>query len=53
MISYTYDFLEIQRSSIKRRYIPHIRYRDEEKDDIKKNRKYLAKRWVVERTNSS
>jgi transposase len=48
-----YDFLEVQGSSIKRRYMPHIRYRGEEKDDnIKKNRKYLAKRWVVERTNS-
>jgi putative transposase len=48
-----YDFLEVQRSSIKRRYMPHIRYRGEEKDDdIKKNRKYLAKRWVVESTNS-
>lgn len=33
--------------------MPHIRYRGEEKDDdIKKNRKYLAKRWAVERTNS-
>ena len=31
----------------------HIRYRGEEKDDdIKKNKKYLTKRWVVERTNS-
>ena len=48
-----YDFLEVQRSSIKRRYMPRIRYRGEEKDDdIKKNRKYLAKRWAVERTNS-
>ena len=33
--------------------MPRIRYRGEEKDDdIKKNRKYLAKRWAVERTNS-
>jgi putative transposase len=47
-----YDFLEVQRSSIKKRYILNIRHK--EKDDIiKKNRKYLAKRWVVaERTNS-
>jgi len=31
----------------------HIHFRGEEKnDDIKKNKKYLAKRWVVERTNS-
>ena len=47
-----YDFLGVQKSSIERRYMPYIRYRGEEKDNIKKNRKYLAKRWVVERTNS-
>ena len=53
-IDKAYDFPEIQRESIKRRrYIPHIRHRGEEKDDdIKKNSKYFAKRWVVERTNS-
>lgn len=44
-----YDFPEIRKSSFKRRYIPHIRYRGEER--IKKIG-YPARRWVVERTNS-
>jgi hypothetical protein len=40
-----YDFSEIEREVIKRRYMPHIHYRGEEKDDdMKKNRKYLVKR---------
>ena len=46
-----YDFLEVQRSSIKRRYMPHIHYRGEEKGLTRKTR-YSARRWVVERTNS-
>jgi putative transposase len=46
-----YDFSEIQRESIKRRYIPHICHRGEEKESIKIG--YPTKRWVViERTNS-
>jgi putative transposase len=45
-----YDFPEIQRESIKRRYIPHIRHRGEEKESKKIG--YPTKRWVVERTNS-
>ena len=47
-----YDFPEIERESTKRRYLPHIRHRGEEKELIKL-RYYSAKRWVViERTNS-
>src|SRR5881275_2190147 len=46
-----YDFSEIERESTKRRYLPHIRQRGEEKELIKL-RYYSAKRWVVERTNS-
>ena len=47
-----YDYLEIERESTKRRYLPHIRHRGEEKELIKL-RYYSAKRWVViERTNS-
>ena len=47
-----YDYPEIERESIKRRYVPHIRHRGEEKELIKL-RYYSAKRWVVvERTNS-
>ena len=45
-----YDFPEIERESIKRRYIPHVRHRGEEKGLIKT--RYPTKRWVVERTNS-
>ena len=47
-----YDYPEIEREAIKRRYVPHIRHRGEEKELIKL-RYYSAKRWVViERTNS-
>src|SRR5206468_10632851 len=46
-----YDYPEIERESSKRRYVPHIRHRGEEKELIKL-RYYSAKRWVVERTNS-
>jgi transposase len=48
-----YDFPEIEReSSIKRRYVPHIRHRGVEKEFIKL-RYYSARRWVIiERTNS-
>ena len=47
-----YDYPEIERESTKRRYVPHIRHRGEEKELIKP-RDYSAKRWVViERTNS-
>ena len=45
-----YDFPEIERESIKRRYVPHIRHRGVEKELIKIG--YATKRWVVERTNS-
>jgi putative transposase len=45
-----YDYPEIERESIKRRYVPHIRHRGVEKELIKIG--YATKRWVVERTNS-
>jgi putative transposase len=45
-----YDFPEIERESIKRRYIPHICHRGVKKELIKIG--YETKRWVVERTNS-
>ena len=44
-----YDFLKIQKETIKRKYITHIRHRGEEKGLIKK---HPSRRWVVERTNS-
>jgi putative transposase len=40
---------EIEQEIIKRRYIPHIRHRREERIF---HRKHPARRWVVERTNS-
>jgi transposase len=36
----------------KRRYIPHVRQRGEEVLAKKRNTRYRAKRWVVERTHS-
>ena len=46
-----YDYPEIEREYTKRRYVPHIRHRGEEKELIKIE--YVTKRWVViERTNS-
>jgi putative transposase len=44
-----YDFPEIEKEITKRRYIPHIRHRGEERFI---ELRYSAKRWVVERTNS-
>ena len=46
-----YDFSEIEREVIKRRYIMHIRHRGEGRA-IKTRYYYSARRWVVERTNS-
>ena len=44
-----YDFPEIEKEVIKRKYIPHIRHRGEERFI---ELRYSAKRRVVERTNS-
>ena len=46
-----YDFSEIEREVIKRRYIMHIRHRGEGRA-IKTRYYYSARRWVIERTNS-
>jgi len=40
------DYPEIERESTKRRYVPHIRQRGEEKELIKL-RYYSAKRWLL------
>ena len=45
-----YDFPEIERGVVKRRYVPHIRHRGENLDDIVKC--HQPKRWVVERSAS-
>jgi len=47
-----YDYLEIEIESIKRRYVPHIRHRGENKELIKYGKYYPKRGWVVERTNS-
>jgi putative transposase len=47
-----YDFSEIERKAIKRKYITHIRHRSEEKRLTSTRYHYSARRWVVERTNS-
>ena len=44
-----YHSKELEQEIIKRGYIPHIRHRREE---MKFKKKYRARRWVVERTNS-
>ena len=44
-----YHSKEVEQEIIKRGYNPHIRHRREEK---KQNKKYTARRWVIERTNS-
>jgi putative transposase len=44
-----YHSKEIEQEIVKRGYIPHIRHRREERIFY---RKYPARRWVVERTNS-
>lgn len=46
-----YDFPEIAREVVKRRYVSHIRHRGE-KRRRKKGRHNKRRRWVVERTNS-
>ena len=45
-----YHSKEVEQEIIKRGYIPHIRHRREEEKLF--HRKYPARRWVVERTNS-
>jgi transposase len=44
-----YHSKDVEQEIIKRGYIPHIRHRREEN---KNNKRHLARRWVVERTNS-
>ena len=45
-----YHSKEVEQEIIKRGYNPHIRHRREEEKLF--HRKYTARRWVVERTNS-
>jgi putative transposase len=47
-----YDFLEIQREPIKRRYITHIPHTGEEQRIKNIIHMTTTRRWVVERTNS-
>jgi putative transposase len=44
-----YDFPEIERGVIERRYVPHMRHRGELENPVKR---YRPKRWVVERSAS-
>ena len=45
-----YHSKEIEQEIVKRGYASHTRHRREE--EKKRNKKYTARRWVVERTNS-
>ena len=46
-----YDYPEIRRSAARRGYIAHIKSRGQEEQERKKNPRYKARRWVVERSN--
>ena len=46
-----YDYPALRRSAIRRGYIPHIKSRGQEERERKRNPRFRARRWVVERTN--
>jgi len=46
-----YDYPELRRSAARRGYVAHIKARGEEEKERKKNPRYKARRWVVERSN--
>lgn len=46
-----YDYPELHRSAKRRGYIAHIKSRGQEEQERKKNPRFKARRWVVERTN--
>ena len=47
----SYDYPEIRRSAARRGYIAHIKSHGQEENERKKNPRYKARRWVVERSN--
>jgi putative transposase len=46
-----YDYPELRGSAARRGYIAHIKARGEEERERKKNPRFKARRWVVERSN--
>jgi len=46
-----YDYPELRRSAVRRRYVAHIKSRGQEEQERKRNPRFKARRWVVERTN--
>lgn len=46
-----YDYPQLRRSAARRGYIAHIKSRGQEAQELKKNPRFKARRWVVERTN--
>jgi len=46
-----YDYPEIRRSAQRRGYIAHIKSRGEEEKERKKNPRFKARRWAIERSN--
>ena len=46
-----YDYPELRRSATRRGYIAHIKARGDEEKERKRNPRYKARRWVVERSN--
>ncbi len=47
-----YDFPEIRDLVLSKQYLEHIKARGEEEKERRRNRRYKARRWVVERTLS-
>jgi putative transposase len=47
-----YDFDEVRMLLRRFHFVPHIRSRGEEAQRLKKNPRWKARRWVVERTHS-
>ncbi len=46
-----YDYPELRQSAKRRGYIAHIKSRGQEEQERRKNPRFKARRWVVERTN--
>jgi transposase len=46
-----YDYPELRRSAARRGYVAHIKSRGQEEQERRKNPRFKARRWVVERTN--
>lgn len=46
-----YDYPELRHSAARRGYTAHMKSRGQEEQERKKNPRYKARRWVIERSN--